>query len=302
MLTRKDKITAAIFIPTGIMSISVASILIKICAAPPVMISVYRLSIAAMFYLSVMKLQRRKVWSPLTKRERLLAVCSGLFLSLHFITWISSLKYTSVASSVVLVQMAPIFVAFGSYFLIHEKPTNVTWIGMAIALSGSILLAIDDFSGQFSSVIGNLLALMGAFCAAGYFLIGRKLRSQLITTHYVSLVYSIAALITIFLALLRNESFVNYEATTIYLFFAIAFFPQIIGHTSLNWALKHFTATAVSIIALAEPIGASILALIFLHEPLTPFKIFTGLIVLSGVIITLLGDREKKNNPPINDQ
>lgn len=293
MLTPKDKITAAVVLPLGVMSISVASILIKICFAPSIIISCYRLCIAALFYLTIMKFQGKRIWCNLNKKERYLSLLSGLFLSFHFITWISSLRYTSVASSVVLVQTSPIFVAVGSYFFIHEKPTKLTFLGMAIALIGSILIGLSDFSGNFYSIKGNLLALMGAICAAGYFLLGRELRSQLTTMHYVSIVYSFAAMITILLALFQKYSFFKYDTNTFYLFFAIAFFPQIIGHTSLNWALKHFTAIAVSIIALAEPIGASILAVFFLHETLTFFKIFSGLLVIGGIILTLVGDIKK---------
>lgn len=292
MLNRKDKIHAAVFLALGLMSISVASILIKICAAPPLIISAYRLGIAAVFYTSAMKIQRLKIWHTLTKKQRYLAVGSGLFLSLHFITWITSLRFTSVASSVVLVQTAPIFVALGSYLLIHEKPTPVSISGVIIALAGSVIIALNDFSGTLSSLKGNLFALLGAVGAAGYFIIGRKLRTHVSTLHYVSAVYSIAAITTFLITLGAGHSMFNYDGNTFLLFFAIALFPQIIGHTSLNWALRHFTATTVSVIALAEPIGASILAFFFLHESLTFVKIFGGLIVLCGVVLTLIGEKK----------
>lgn len=278
----------------GLVSISMASVFIKMCSAPAMIISTYRLSIAALFYIAAMKLQRRRMWHTLNGSQRKLAILSGLFLSMHFITWITSLKYTSVASSVVLVQTAPIFVAIGGYLLIHEKPTLLSFTGVIVALTGSIIITLTDFSGNFSSLKGNVLAILGAICAAGYFIIGRKLRSDLDTMHYVSVVYSIAAIVTFLLTLCRGNSFFNYDFNTYLLLFAIAFFPQIIGHTSLNWALKYFTATSVSIIALAEPIGASLLAYFFLHESLTLFKIVGGVVVLCGVVLTLVGEKNKK--------
>jgi len=219
-----------------------------------------------------------------------LALLSGLFLALHFATWITSLKYTSVLSSVVLVQISPVFVALGSFLLLKERLSALTLVGILATLSGGVIIAAHDFSLSQSSLTGNLLAVAGALGAAGYFLAGRKLRTNIDTLRYVSAVYSTAALSLLLLTGLSGNSFIGYSRTDYLLFAAIAIIPQVVGHTSLNWALKYFSATAVAVITLGEPIGAALLAFVILGEPLGLIKIVGATVILSGVVMVLFAE------------
>lgn len=275
---------------SGLISISFASIFIRWCEAPALIITFYRLALAGLFYLGVHKVGKKRV--RLAAKSWSLAVLSGLFLAAHFALWISSLDYTSVASSVVLVQTAPVFVVVGSLIFLREKPSALMMGGVAVSLAGTLIISLSDFRAEESSLVGNLLAIGGAVAAAGYLLIGRKLRASVGTIQYVMVVYSIAAVAAFFLVLIYNHSFVNYSARTFGLFLVIAFVPQVIGHTSLNWALKYFSAASVSIATLAEPVGASVLALLFLGEALSPIKIAGGLTIICGVAIVLLGENK----------
>lgn len=274
----------------GLVSISFSSIFIKWCLAPALVIAFYRLFIASLFYFGVSTVKREAGWSLLSGRLRILAVLSGLFLAAHFTFWITSLEHTSVASSVVLVQTAPIFVVLGSALFLKEKPSFRVLLGIIITLAGSLIISVLDYQSKGSSVLGNMLAIGGAIGAAGYLLIGRKLREQLSTTNYVTIVYSIAAFASFFLVSVNKHSFSNYDLTTFLLFLAIGMIPQVIGHTSLNWALKYFSATAVSIATLAEPVGATFLAITLLGESLNVMKVVGGIIILSGVVMVLLSE------------
>ncbi len=276
----------------GLAAISFSSVLIKLCQAPALVIASYRLIIAGLFYQGLAMSRRTITWKAITPRQWTLAIGSGLFLSLHFCTWITSLQYTSVASSVVLVQTAPVLVAIGSHFFFKERATLVLAAGIALSLLGGFIIGYYDFLGSQSSLRGNLLAFMGAVGAAGYLLIGRRLRAEWDTVMYVSLVYSVAALATWLVTLAGGQAFYPYPAVTWLLFVLIAFFPQVIGHTTLNWALKHFSATTVSIMTLAEPIGASILAYLILHEQVGWIKVLGGTVILSGILLTLLAEKK----------
>lgn len=293
MKLRVSAFTTSIILGAGLVSISLASILIKLCPAPPLVISTYRLGLAAFFYLLVSTARRKPVWQAFDKTQRKWAIFSGLFLCIHFVAWISSLSYTSVANSVVLVQIFPVFVALGSWMLLGEKPNRLALIGIFLALCGSILISSFDESGGTSRALGNALAIVGAIGAAGYFIIGRKLRTHIDTLRYVSFVYSVAALLTFLITLSAGQPLTGFSASTYLYLFAIAMIPQVIGHTSLNWALKHFSATTVSIVTLSEPLGASVLALWILHESLSEVKIVAGLLILCGVALTILGERKK---------
>ncbi|HPI72178.1 MAG TPA: DMT family transporter [bacterium] len=279
-----------LMLAVGLCSISVSSVLIKLCDAPALVIASYRLTLAALFYGFLAFSRTRRPYRGISDAQARWAVFSGLFLSLHFIAWISSLEFTSVASSVVLVQTAPVLVAIGSFLFFQEKGAPLLFAGIVLCLAGSLFISHHDYQAAQSSLLGNALAVLGAFGAAGYLLIGRKLRPVMSTILYVSLVYSAAAAATLMITGLFAYPLWGYPARTVGLFFLIALFPQIIGHTTLNWALKHFSATAVSIMTLAEPIGATILAYLILHESVGWIKIAGGVVILSGIALTLVSE------------
>jgi len=290
---------AVLVLGIGLIAISFASIFIKICAAPSLVIAAYRLTFASLFYVGFTRIRSGPILSPFSGSQLKIALLSGAFLALHFGTWITSLNYTSVASSVVLVQTSPIFVAIGSYLFLGEKPARLTIPGITIAFLGSVIISTHDFSLDSRSLIGNLLALAGAVGAAGYLISGRKLRATIDTFRYVTVVYSITAVFLIFAAVISGSSLIGYSPGTYLLLLAIAFIPQVIGHTTLNWALKYFSATAVAVIILGEPFGASILALIFLAEKLTLIKIVGGLVILGGVIVVIIAESKMRNNSSV---
>jgi len=281
----------------GLIAISFASIFIKLCDAPSLVIAAYRLTIASVFYLGFTRIKDGAfIWKRFSKSQIYIIIIAALFLTLHFSAWISSLKLTSVASSVVLVQSSPIFVAIGGMIILKERPSLLVIAGVVIALTGSVIISIHDFSIDKNSLSGNLLAVAGAVGAAGYLLAGRKLRAEIDTFRYVAAVYSVTALMLILLVILKGEPLFGYSPEIYLLFLAIAFFPQIIGHTSFNWALKYFSATAVSIATLGEPIGASVLAFFILGEKLTLIKIYGGLIIIAGVLLALTAEARSVRN------
>jgi drug/metabolite transporter (DMT)-like permease len=294
MVSISHKHQAIIVLGIGLIAISFASIFIKLCDAPSLVIAAYRLTIASVFYIGFTRIRCGPILAAYSRSQLKIVLFSGIFLTIHFATWITSLKFTSVASSVVLVQSSPIFVAMGSFVFLRERPSKLMILGILIALIGSVIISAHDFSLDKNSLVGNLLAVAGAIGAAGYLLAGRKLRAEIDTFSYVTAVYSVAAVLLLIIAILSNASLVGYSPKTYLLFLAIALIPQVIGHTTVNWALKYFTATAVAVIILGEPIGASILALMILGETLSAVKIIGGLIILMGVTIAILAEPRKQ--------
>ena len=283
----KYKVLIILFV--GILSISSASILIKICAAPALVIAFYRMTIASLFYWGTTAAKRSGL--KLTRKDFKFTMLSGAFLAFHFATWISSLNYTSVASSVVLVQTSPIFVALGSHLFLKERLSLKCGVGVVIAIAGGIIIGKYDTSQNASAFTGNLLALFGAIGASGYFLVGRHIRKTMDTFKYVTLVYTSAAVFLFLLVLIQNPlQFFCYDLSVYLLLLAIGLVPQVVGHTSLNWALKYFSATAVAIFTLGESVCASLMAWVLLNETLPFYKIFGGVILLTGVFIVLIAE------------
>lgn len=270
----------------GIIAVSFASIFIRWAAAPPLTVAFYRLLLASIFFwmtrgFSVMRHLRESRPAVIG-----LSALSGVALAVHFAAWITSLSMTSVSSSVVLVSTTPIWVAVGSRFILREVVRLPFVIALLIAVCGAALISgIDASAAGHESALGNMLALIGALAAAIYFLIGRRVQRKLDTWAYVTATYSAAAVVLFLWAVLAEAPFTRFSSKTYGLFILIALVPQVIGHTSFNWSLKHLTAAMVSVALLGEPVGATVLAFFLLDEQLGWQKMFAGALILAGVVL-----------------
>ena len=275
----------------GVVAVSFASILIRWANAPALTVAFYRLLLAALFFWIT---QGRAVWPALRRASLQLMgfiALSGVALAVHFAAWISSLSMTSVASSVVLVTTTPIWVAVGTRFVLRE-PVRLPFIGgLLIAMAGAILLSGIDASVGGDSLRGDVLATIGAMAAAVYLLIGRRVQREVDTWAYVTAMYSIAAVTLLFWALLASAPLSGYPWQTYGFFALIALVPQVIGHTSFNWALKHLSAPMVSVTLLGEPVGATVLAYFLLNEKLGWLKIFAAALTLGGVLMAAASEK-----------
>ncbi len=271
----------------GILAVSSAAILISFARAEgmsAVAIAALRLTLASVALAPFAFLRARGEWARLAPREIALAILSGVSLALHFAFWISSLDYTSVMSSVVLVATNPLFVGLASVLVLREKLGRGTIIGIAIAASGTVLIGLTDLGQAGSeSLQGDALALLGAVAVSGYLLIGRRLRKKLSLLAYISLVYATAAIVLLGLAWVMGARLWGYSPQAYFLIVLLAVGPQLIGHTSYNWALKYVSATFVTVTLLAEPIGATLLAIPLLAQIPEPIKLLGGALILVGI-------------------
>jgi drug/metabolite transporter (DMT)-like permease len=237
-----------------------------------------------------------------------LALLSGFFLALHFSTWITSLEFTSVASSVVFVSTAPLWVALLSPFTLREPVTRFVLIGMLLALVGGGIIGLSDtcaWSGlSFScpplaefvrgrAFLGDLLALAGALAAAAYLIIGRRLRAKMALIPYIFVVYGMAAVVLVILMIGARASPLGYSPVTYLWFLLLALIPQLLGHSTYNWALRYISAAYVSITLLGEPVGSTLLAYFLLKETPTVMKIFGAILILAGIFIASKNETQK---------
>jgi drug/metabolite transporter (DMT)-like permease len=284
----------------AIIAVSTSSIFIRFAQteAPSLSIAAWRLALASLVLVPFAWSKNRAEIRHLSRKTLALLVLSGIFLCFHFATWISSLRYTSVTSSVVLVTTSPVWVALLSPLLLRERLSRAVWAGMGIALIGSVIVAGSDACQVSTTGIhcdgmqdflhgqalwGNILALIGAWCVAGYLLIGRWVRPNLSLLSYTAIVYGVAALGLLLLAAISGQQMGGFRPVTYLWFVLLAFIPQLIGHSTYNWALRYLKAAYVSVAALGEPIGSSLLAMIFLSEPPTLLEIVGGGITLIGI-------------------
>ncbi len=275
----------------GIVSISFAAIFIRFCDdVPAIMIATYRLCIASVILL-VFSWIKGVSFRTVSRRDMVLSLAGGVFLGLHFIFWTTSLKYTSVASSVVLVTTNPIFVGLFSYFLLKERQHAEIIIGTILCLLGSIVIAVGD-SGLHALVLldkkaltGDVLALMGAVMGSAYLLTGSRVREHLDILTYITIVFTASALFLIATSLAMGTSLTGYRPSSYMYMILLAIVPQLVGHTSINWALEHLRAGMIAISILGEAIGATILAYLFFGETVSTFQLMGMMLIFTAIII-----------------
>ena len=271
--------------------ISSASILIKLADAPVLIIAAYRLGIAALVLAPLTLALRRPHLQALRRRDWLVAAVAGSFLGLHFIAWIASLEYTSVASSVVLVTINPIFVGLGMVVIFRERLHPLLVWGIALSVTGGILIGYSDFQVEGQALFGDALALLGAVFHSAYLLLGQRLRQRLDLLPYITAVYGMAALLVLGAALAAQQPFTGYAPATYLMMVLLALGPQLLGHTAYNWTLRYVSAAVVAVAILGEPVGASILAFFILGEGLTLLQAAGGGLVLVGIYLALRTQR-----------
>jgi len=218
-----------------------------------------------------------------------LMVLAGLLLSLHFWSWIASLRYTAVASSVVLVSLKSVFAWAIAALWLHEHPTRAEAWGIALAVSGASLIGVGDARFSVGALGGDGLALLGAATGAGYYVIGRRVRQTVGIWRYATGVYAVAAAVLALLALAAAVPLVGFAGRDWAVFGAMAGGPMLIGHTGMNYALRHFRATTVNVAALGEPVGASVIAWLVpaIHEVPSVTTVVGGVLVLVGIGLAL---------------
>jgi drug/metabolite transporter (DMT)-like permease len=302
MAEQQARIILPFAILTAILAVSTASIFIRFAqmdGAASLVIAALRMSFATILLAPIAITRHRAELRSLTRRELSLGLVSGLFLAAHFATWISSLEYTSVASSVVFVSTGPLWVALLSPMLLNEQLRRAAMIGLGLAILGGIVIGLSDACTwstrlqcpdlnqvmQGRAMWGNFLALAGAWTVTGYLIIGRKLRTQMSLIPYIFLVYGMAALALIVIMFAAGQSPFGYEAKTYGWIFLLAAIPQLIGHSTYNWALRYLPAAFVAVTTLGEPIGSAILAFFILSETPTIAIFIGGVLILLGIYL-----------------
>jgi len=277
----------------SIIAVSFASIFILSCQAPPLSIALYRLLFTTLLIVPIIlirKKTRNELWS-LPRTTLLIMIVIGVILAAHFSFWVTSLKMTSVASSVILVTAHPMLVAPLSFYFLKEKLSWINALGIAISLGGVGMLVIGNYGFAafgLDTLEGNIFALLGGIAAGLYILGGRTLRKKVSTITYAFVVYAVGT-ITLFIICLSLSAPVYHLAVRDYaIILLMAIVSGIFGHTLYNWSLGYIRASVMSVALLGEPIGASLLAYVipWIHQEPSLYTLVGGGIILVGIYLT----------------
>lgn len=283
-----------VFIPLiiGIIAISFSSIFVKWSDAPVSVQGMYRLLFTLIMMLPFVWKQARYL-KQINWRETFLLILSGAFLALHFLFWMGSLKLTTVASSTILLSLQPVFVMIGAYIAFREKTSKAAIIGMMVAILGAIMIGWGDIGISAKHIQGDLLSILGTIVVAANMLIGQKLLKTFPATLYSFTVFLVAVIVFGIYNLTLNIPMTGYPEKEWGIFLLLAIIPTVFGHVLFNWLLKYVTAATISMAILGEPVGATLLAYLFLGESLTLSQWSGGAIVLAGLYYFLQNTRKQ---------
>lgn len=281
----------------GLVAISFGAILARFAQAEGVgslAVATWRLGFAALIITPVALLQSRHELARLTRRQIGMALAAGFFLALHFATWISSLEYTSVASSTALVTTNPLWIGLVSFLVFRETPTRMMIGGIALSFAGSLFIFWSDSRNAAAGadpLFGNMLALVGSWCFSAYLIIGRRLRAGLGLPAYVWLAYGAAALLLFAASGAGGVALFTLSDTAWMVLLATALGPQLLGHTTYNWSLRYVSATLVAVVTLGEPVVSALLAFILFGEGFAPLQFVGFSLLLAGIYLAARGER-----------
>ncbi|MGH2755324.1 MAG: DMT family transporter [Actinomycetota bacterium] len=271
----------------GTFAASVSAILIKYAQeADALALSFWRCSAGA----AVLAPFARAKLKGIERRDLRPAIIAGVFLTVHFATWITSLELTSVAISVLLVSTAPIFVAIAARFLLNDRLSTIGWSGIGLAFLGTLLIGGTDFEG--SSLAGSILALIGGATAGWYVLAGQVARRDLGILEYAVIAYTVSAVLLLPVCLATDTELWGYGATTWWSIAGLIVGPQLLGHTVINYVLSDIDATTVSVVIMAEPIIAILLAVVLFDEVPSWLVYPAGMAILAGIYLVSTARRE----------
>lgn len=295
----RPAVPPALALVTAVMAISWAGPLVRFASAPALAVSAWRLLMSVAF-IAVVLLIRGTPMPRLSRRDWLFATASGIFLALHFWSWIASIDLTTVSSSVVLVSTQPVFVALLSGVLLGERATARQWAGIAVAVTGAVIIAWGDFTLGPAAMLGDALALAGAVFVSGYYVIGRRLRQQLDLWWYIFIIYGIAAAaLVLAIAAMPSVPLIGFPARDWLVFAALAAGPMMLGHTAVNYALRYVRAYIANLAILGEPIGATLIAWLLpsIAEVPGPQTIAGGALILVGIAVTVMKRETERGGP-----
>lgn len=267
----------------GVVFMSTSAIFGRMVTTPAVLTAMYRMLFSALLLLPAVLRGHRKELLHIKRRNLLMCLLCGVVLGIHFTAYMESVQYTHIASSTVLVDTEVLFVAAMLLVFFHEKIPRAGLIGIALAMVGSVVIALGDTGGGSNILYGDLMAILGAICSSAYTLIGRSQRRYLSTTVYTFLVYASAAVTLFAAAVATGQTFTGYAISDFGYILCMAVFCTLLGHSIFSWGLKYVSAAFISMAKLGEPVGATIMAIFLFGELPQLNQVVGGAIVIAGI-------------------
>ncbi len=298
---------AWIFLFIGIVAASQSGNIVRLSDASPLAISAWRLAIASLL-LAPLAGRRLRGIASLGAVDILFLVLAGVSLAFHFFAWIGAVQRTTVANAAIFFAVNPLVTAVGGFIFFRERPSRRLAMSIALGLIAVVFIGISDLDVNPARFGGNALAVLASLLFTAYFLLGKRVRSKVDTSAYVTAVYGVAAITGFVAMLVTGVPVADYSSRNWTCFLLMALVPTMIGHTSINNALPYIQAGRISAAILMEPLTAGLGAAIFWGEDVQVHTIAGYALICLSVLILVLDpspagvSRRDKRPTPSNQQ
>jgi drug/metabolite transporter (DMT)-like permease len=294
MKTTTAPIKPIIPLIVGMIAISFAPILVRFSDTPVSVQGMYRMlfTILIMLPFGTKQIPQLRI---ISKKDWALLGIAGFFLALHFLLWMESLNYTSIASSTIILSLEPVFVMIGAYFFFKDRIGTFALIGLIVALIGAICVGSGDISLSAKAFKGDLLSLTGTIAIVVNMLIAKRILSRVPSFLYSMIVFAVAFVSFTMYNLTMDFNFTGYPAKEWMIFVLLAIVPTVLGHMIFNWLLQYVKPTTISITVLAEPVGSSLLGMLIFKEMVTSFQLAGGAFIIIGLLLYMRSESSEKS-------
>ena len=293
----ESPVTYIIVLVAALIAVAHAAIFVRMADADPLVTAAYRMLIASAVLLPLAAVTARQEIKRLNRREWQLIGGAAIFLALHFATWIASLDFTSIANSVVLVTLTPVWLAVWAVVALRQPPGRRTWLAVGLALAGSLVMGSGSARVGLETLFGDGLALAGGILFVGFLLLAEAARRTIGIVAFVTLVYSGAAILLWAAVFALGLPVVGLSLETYLAFIGLGLVSQIIGHTGFNWAVRAISPMVLALLFLMEPLLSTALGWFYFGEGFARETAIGGVLILMAIY---LGVRARAT--PITEQ
>jgi drug/metabolite transporter (DMT)-like permease len=293
MNSKSPPITPIIPLIVGMIAISFAPILVRYSDAPASIQGMYRMLFTILLMLPFGTKPLRTIGS-ISRKDWGLLFWAGFFLALHFLFWMESLNYTSIASSTIILSLEPVFVSIGAYFVFKDKLGRMALIGMIVTLAGACCVGSGDISLSRTAFAGDMLSFFGTLAVVVNMLIAKRLLTRVSSYLYSLIVFMVAFVCFAVYNVVVGAEIISYPSREWMIFVLLAIVPTVFGHMIFNWLLQYVKPATISMTVLAEPVGSSLLGILLFKEMVTSFQLIGGVFIILGLLLYMRSEQMVK--------
>lgn len=271
-------------------AIGFAGIMMRLSDVNPVASAFWRMALAAPpLWLWACASARGDRAAGLRTDYSAVLLLAGFFFAADMGVWHVSLHFTSVANATLLPNMAPLCIAAWLWYRYKARFSRGFLLGMALALTGAVLLVGPSVGLGGTRLLGDGLGLLVAGFYAAYQLAIKDGRASYSTARLMAWSTSITALFLLPFALLMPGPFWPAGAAAWLPLLGLALLCQIGGQTVITYAFAHLPSSLSSISLLIQPLTAALAAWAIFGEAIGPVQMLGAAVLLLGIYLSKRG-------------